>query len=137
MYSNPQKLSSEKVTELRREAGRWLKKLREAQGLSQRQFAAAVGVEYYTFISQLETGHGRIPADRCLMWAKALGLEPKRFVQTLMRYYDPVTYEILFERDQSPAVAATTSITRSVSDIPSSSRHREPHLAPKFLKLVT
>jgi len=106
MYSNPQKTSSGEVIELRHKAGQWLKKLREAQGLSQRQLAAAVGVEYYTFISQLETGRGRIPTDRCLLWAKALGVKPKHFVQALMRYYDPVTYEILFADNHSPALVA-------------------------------
>jgi len=121
MYSNPQKTSSDEVIELRHKAGQWLKKLREAQGLSQRQLAAAVGVEYYTFISQLETGRGRIPTDRCLLWAKALDVKPKHFVQTLMRYYDPVTYEILFEDNQSPPFAATMPIIGLVSDTPTSS----------------
>jgi len=99
MYSNPQKLSSNEVLELRREAGRWLRQLREAQGLSQRNLADLVGAEYYTFVSQLESGRGRIPPDRYLQWAKALGVEPRQFVETLMRYYDPVTHAILFEND--------------------------------------
>src|ERR1700674_4124317 len=103
MYSNPQKITSNDVTELRHEAGRWLKQLREARGLSQRELAAGVGVEYYTFISQLEMGRGRIPADRYRMWATVLGVELKPFVRTLMRYYDPATYQILFEGDQSRA----------------------------------
>src|SRR5439155_9519148 len=101
MYSNPQKLNSSEVIELRREAGRWLRELREARGFSQRNLADLVGAEYYTFISQLETGRGRIPPDRYLMWAKALGVDPKVFVRTLLRYYDPVTYGILFE-DSKP-----------------------------------
>jgi len=96
MYSNPQKLSQGGVLELRQQAGRWLRELREARGLSQRGLADRVGAEYYTFISQLEAGRGRIPPDRYATWATALGVEPKMFVQTLMRYYDPVTYEIVF-----------------------------------------
>ena len=96
MYSNPQKLSQGGVLELRQQAGRWLRELREARGLSQRGLADRVGAEYYTFISQLEAGRGRIPPDRYAAWATALGVEPKIFVQTLMRYYDPVTYEIVF-----------------------------------------
>src|SRR5262249_7871765 len=92
-----QKLSSNEVLELRREAGRWLKELREAQGLSQRNLAELIGAEYYTFVSQLESGRGRIPPDRYLDWAKALGVEPREFVRALMRYYDPVTYAIVFE----------------------------------------
>jgi len=96
MYSNPQKLSQGGVLELRQQAGRWLRELREARGLSQRGLADRVGAEYYTFISQLEAGRGRIPPDRYATWATALGVEPKMFVQKLMRYYDPVTYEIVF-----------------------------------------
>jgi transcriptional regulator with XRE-family HTH domain len=97
MYSNPQKLSSWDVLELRREVGRWLKGLREKRGLSQRKMAECVGAEYYTFISQIEAGRGRIPPDRYQLWAEALAIEPKLFVRTLLRYYDPVTYKILFQ----------------------------------------
>ncbi len=81
---------------LRREAGRWLKQRREAVGLSQRQLAELVGTEYYTFISQLETGRGRIPPDKYSVWAKALGMSVREFVLALLPYYDPVTFEILF-----------------------------------------
>ena len=97
MYSNPQRFSVDDVARLRRNAGHWLKELREARGLSQRQLAAAVGVEYYTFISQLETGRGRIPPERYRIWANALGVSPRDFVGKLMQFYDPVTYAILFE----------------------------------------
>jgi len=114
MYSNPQKLSSNGVLDLRRKAGRLLKELREAQGLSQRKLADLVGAEYYTFISQLESGRGRIPPDRYLLWAKALGVEPRLFVRTIMRYYDPVTHGILFEGDETPeAGSASKSVTTS------------------------
>ena len=57
-----------------------------------------MGAEYYTFISQLETGRGRIPPDRYLIWAHALGIDKREFVRTLMSYYDPVTYGILFDQ---------------------------------------
>src|SRR5271167_423543 len=98
VHSSPQKLSDKEVVELRREAGQWLKRLREAQGLSQRDLADAVGVEYYTFISQVESGRGRIPPDRYRAWAKALRVPAREFVIKLMRYYDPVTYRILFDK---------------------------------------
>ena len=52
------------TVDLRKEAGRWLRDRREARGLSQRQLAEFIGVEYYTFISQLETGRGRISPDK-------------------------------------------------------------------------
>jgi transcriptional regulator with XRE-family HTH domain len=96
MYGNPQKRSATEVQDLRREGGRWLKERREAAGLSQRQLAAKVGADYYTFISQLETGRGRIPPDRYTDWAGALGMPDKDFVREILRFYDPITYGILF-----------------------------------------
>ena len=96
MYGNPQRPASPAVQTLRREGGRWLRSKREAAGLSQRQLAGKVGSEYYTFISQIEAGRGRIAPDRYQDWAGALGLDPRIFVTELMRFYDPVTFSILF-----------------------------------------
>lgn len=99
MYGNPQRRATDDVIEMRREGGRWLKELREKAGLSQRDLAQLVDTEYYTFVSQLENGRGRIPPDKYDLWAKAFNISPKEFVKTLMRYYDPVTYAILFDDD--------------------------------------
>jgi len=96
MYGNPQRCSQKDVLEKRRDGGRWLKSMRECAGLSQRDLAQLVGTEYYTFVSQLENGRGRIPPDRYLVWSQALKIEPSEFVRKVMEYYDPVTYEILF-----------------------------------------
>ncbi len=96
MYAHPQQSAGHDVQKLRREAGKWLKEQREKCGLTQRQLAELVGVEYYTFISQLEVGRGRIPPDRYERWATALKLRPADFVKQLMRYYDPETYRLLF-----------------------------------------
>lgn len=84
---------------LRERGGAWLKKLREDAGLSQRQLAEAVDVGYYTFISQIESGRGRIPSDRYGEWARALKVDPQSFVCTLLSYYDPSIYAILFGDD--------------------------------------
>jgi transcriptional regulator with XRE-family HTH domain len=96
MYAHPQQSSGHDVQKLRREAGKWLKELREKNHLTQRQLAELVGVEYYTFISQLEVGRGRIPPDRYERWANALDIAPADFVRQLMRFYDPETYRLLF-----------------------------------------
>src|SRR5260221_11590047 len=96
MYTHAQLRSDPTVQELRRSAGHWLKELREKRGLSQRQLAKLVGAEYYTFVSQLATGRGRIPPDRYRQWAEALAVEPAEFVRPLLKYYDPVTHGILF-----------------------------------------
>lgn len=99
MYSHPQQNAVYDIKLLRQHAGKWLKQLREARGLSQRDLARLVGVEYYTFISQLESGRGRIPPERYGVWAEALGVEPKLFVKELLRYYDPITFQMLFPNE--------------------------------------
>ncbi len=85
--------------DLRVELGHWLKSLREGQGLTQRDLADRLGLEYYTFISQLETGRGKIPPSRYLDWAKALGQEPRTFVTKLFACYDPITHKIVMGND--------------------------------------
>lgn len=99
MYSHPQQAAGHDVQMLRREAGKWLKELRVSRNLTQRELADLVGVEYYTFVSQLEVGRGRIPPDRYERWAEALGMPSAEFVKHLMRFYDPETYRILFGSD--------------------------------------
>jgi len=96
MYVHPQQSALHDVHKLRREAGKWLKDLRSTRNLTQRELAELVGVDYYTFISQLEVGRGRIPPDRYERWAKAFDIEPAEFVKKLMRFYDPETYRLLF-----------------------------------------
>jgi transcriptional regulator with XRE-family HTH domain len=82
---------------LRKEAGRWLRELREKRGLSQRELAEKVGAEVYTLISQLEHGRGLIPQDRYLVWAEALEIAPREFIQRLTSYYSPEAYRTAFK----------------------------------------
>jgi len=84
------------TSDLRKEAGKWLRVKREAAGLSQRQLASMVGIDYYTFISQLETGRGRVPPERFESYAIALKVLPRDFAMTMMRYNDPTTYNLIF-----------------------------------------
>src|SRR5262245_65650284 len=107
MYTHPQRRSAKLTQKLRNEAGAWLRALREKRGLSQRELAQKVGAEYYTFISQLENGRGRIPPDRYLAWASALGVEPREFVRELMYHYDPRTYSTGYGNDRHVAHPTT------------------------------
>lgn len=94
---SPQKtLDANDASELRKKAGRWLRERRSELGLSQRELAGRVNMEYYTFISQIEAGRGRVPADRLKDWSIALEMDPKEFAMNLMQYYDPYMYEMLF-----------------------------------------
>src|SRR5215475_8584401 len=117
MYTNPQRRSSRLTQNLRSKAGSWLRKLREKRGLSQRELARKVGAKYYTFISQLEHGRGRIPPDRYLLWADALGVNPREFVRGLMSFYDPMTYSIIFGRTPRLEEVTTSPKQSSVQSL--------------------
>src|SRR5262245_1928756 len=106
--------------ELRRQAGRWLRELREQRGMSQSELAQKVGIEYYTFISQLEHGLGRVAPDAYLAWADALGVDRRGFVQRLMSYYDPVTYRIIFEHEPGKRPRAPSARRRGGHSVPRS-----------------
>ena len=81
MYTSTQRRSTTLTYKLRTRAGRWLRELREKRGLTQRELAQKVGIEYYTIVAQLENGRGFIPLERYLVWADALGVEPHDFVR--------------------------------------------------------
>lgn len=93
------KAGGDQSNPLRLDAGAWLKQAREEAGLSQRELANILNLEYYTFISQLENGRGKIPSNRYREWATALGVDAKIFAKTMLRYYDPHSFDILFGQD--------------------------------------
>ena len=82
---------------LRKEAGSWLKELRGRAGLSQIELAELLGLKYYTFISQVENGFGRVPTESMEAWAVALKTDPSEFASKLVSYYDPELYRLLFK----------------------------------------
>jgi transcriptional regulator with XRE-family HTH domain len=83
--------------QLRKQAGTWLKELRAQAGLSQIQLADVLGFKYYTFISQVENGFGRVPVESMAAWANALGADPSAFAKHLLSFYEPELYRLLFE----------------------------------------
>jgi len=83
--------------ELRKQAGSWLKELRAKADLSQVELAQQLGLKYYTFVSQVENGFGRVPTDSMEAWARALGTDPSAFARKLLIYYEPELYRLLFE----------------------------------------
>jgi transcriptional regulator with XRE-family HTH domain len=93
-YSN----QGAKAKELRKKAGRYIRSLREAAGLTQNDLSKALGLDYYTFISQVETGMTRVPPDKYRLWATALKVEVEEFTRTLLSFYDPFTYDALFTK---------------------------------------
>lgn len=82
--------------QLRKQAGTWLKGLRNRAGLSQIELADRLGFKYYTFVSQVENGFGRVPTDSMEAWAKALGVDASHFAKELISFYEPELYRLLY-----------------------------------------
>ena len=80
----------------RRRAGRWLKQLREGAGLTQMELATRLGLEYYTFVSQVETGFSRVPNKKIGGWARAVGADPSWFARQLIKFYEPELHRVLY-----------------------------------------
>jgi transcriptional regulator with XRE-family HTH domain len=65
--------------------------------LSQIQLADLLGLKYYTFISQVENGFGRVPVESMEAWARALNTNPSDFAKRLLSFYEPELYRLLYE----------------------------------------
>lgn len=91
---------------LQQEAGRWLKAGREGAGLTQAELAERVGLRYYTFVSQVENGLGRVPIESQGAWAAAIGLDAPEFARTLLRFYEPELHRLLFGEVEDEAPSA-------------------------------
>lgn len=89
--------ANQEAKQLRKLAGSWLKELRGRAGLSQIQLAEQLGFKYYTFVSQVENGFGRVPTDSMEAWATALGVNPSEFAKHLISFYEPELYRLLYE----------------------------------------
>lgn len=90
----------------RKQAGAWLRSLRQAQGLTQIELAKCVKINppATAFIAQVESGLDRVPNDRFEIWADALGVQPREFAITLMSYYNKPLHDLLFGGEsQQPA----------------------------------
>jgi transcriptional regulator with XRE-family HTH domain len=96
MLAQEHQSAGQETLALRQEAGKWLRQLRENIGISQRELAKRVGLEYYTFISQIESGRGRIPPTQMRAWAEVLGVPARKFGIEMMRYYDPISHDMIF-----------------------------------------
>ncbi len=75
--------------------GERIKRLRLKKSMGLVELGKHTGLSA-SFLSQLETGRGRVPPDRYRDWARALNIDARPFVRQLLSYYDPVTYDILF-----------------------------------------
>ena len=103
------------VKKLRRQAGFWLKTKRQSAGLTQKDLAKTLQLEYYTFISQIESGHGRVPSALFQPWAQALDIPAETFAQKMLEFYDPHTFVALGFHSNDPLVQAIAGGHNEVS----------------------
>lgn len=94
-FSHPQQGNPDAAA-LRKEAGEYLRRLRAKAELTQNELAKLLGFEYYTMISQVEGGKTRVPPDKMQKWAEALNVDVRTFAKTLLRFYDPHMWNLLF-----------------------------------------
>lgn len=90
---------SERARDLRRQLGRVLKSWREDNGLTQADLAQSLGLKYYSFVSQVENGLGRIPQDLYAPWAEALGVDLETFCWCVLAHVEPSLYDALAKYD--------------------------------------
>ena len=83
------------MKQLRRRAGAWLKMRRNAVKLTQKDLAKELGLEYYTFVSQIESGHGRVPSNLYEKWAACLQIPAPEFARRMLEFYDPHAFRAL------------------------------------------
>lgn len=81
---------------MRKRYGAHLKQLREDCGLTQRDVAEKLDYDYYTMISQIERGLGRVPPEDLPTWAAAYRQPLKEFAKTYLYWTDPYVYSALY-----------------------------------------
>ena len=76
--------------------GQFLKRHRNARGFTQPQLAERVGQNYFTVISQIENGSGKIPQTDIELWAQALNLNTQDLAKAFVKAYDRPLFDALF-----------------------------------------
>lgn len=129
-------ITSVQKAALRRQAGNFLKRMREMAGLTQLELSERADLGYYTKVSQFETGRAIISPSDMPRYASVLGVPPDEFAKTLLRCYQPVVYQMIFG---VPAVRPTEFERNVLSYRPSepqSSPSEEPFPADAPIALL-
>lgn len=92
--------STKEARILRAEGGDYIKRLRIERGLTQRDLADTLGLKYYSFISQLENGQGRLPPNLYVKTARALKVDIAEFALTMLSFYDPHTHAAITTKEE-------------------------------------
>ncbi len=80
-----------------REAGDYIKSLRERVQMSQRQFSIRLNIKHYGFVSQVETGSTYLPAEYWPPLCELCGEDIKKFTHFVFARYYPDLYNTLMD----------------------------------------
>lgn len=99
---------------MRKRFGAILKEQRETAGKTQRDVAELLSYDYYTMVSQIERGLGRIPPEDLVVWAAAYRQPLKDFAKSYLYWTDPYVYSALYginpvDEQALPHVARTAT----------------------------
>lgn len=86
---------------LRKEAGAFLKKTRQAADLSGSQIAELTGLRTRQTVSQVENGWMRLPEQHLESWSRAVKIDPGYLAKRLLAYYEPITFKLIFHDDRT------------------------------------
>lgn len=84
---------------MRRRYGAKIQEMRETLGLTQRDVAEALGLDYYTMVSQIERGVSKIPVQDVARWALLLRQNLKEFTILYTYWNEPDLYSGIFGID--------------------------------------
>ncbi|MEM9148653.1 MAG: helix-turn-helix transcriptional regulator [Pseudomonadota bacterium] len=80
-----------------------MRRWRDEKGYTQADLAEILELKYYSFVSQVENGIGRIPQSLYGPWADALGVDREEFCWTVLAAIEPRLYDGLAHHDQNEA----------------------------------
>lgn len=90
--------------------GQRLKDARVAEGLTQKALADALGLDYYTMISQMELGYMSIPPSLWTPIADALKMDRSEWVLRCLGEYQPDVYRALFGSNSRSSVSEVLTL---------------------------
>lgn len=90
-------LSDKRKQRNRDNLGQALKEARTKAGFTQKALGEALGLEYYTMVSQMELGYMSIPAPLWTNIALTLGLDPCEWSLRCLAEYQPDVFQALFQ----------------------------------------
>lgn len=89
---------------------------RKSLGMTQRELAVHLGLPYYTFISQVETGQATLPPNLWREMATVLMMDPLDFAVECLEVTYPDIYGQLFSKMKPSRVVALLSSVKRQSE---------------------